>query len=532
MTRQLPSLLTPTHRLPSKSLPQRILIWITALFDHSWRSLHRSGLFVPLTFAVIMLWRRPFTDAGDFDYDEGINLMKSLLYTLGYRLYADIWNDQPPLLTALLSWWFRGVGASVAAARVLIALFSAALLWSFYLVLRRSVTLFAAAVAVTLLMLSEYYLRLSGAVMIGLPALALAMVAVTLLLQGDGRKWSLIASALVMAAACQTKLFVAALFPAFALYFLAEGATGAGAPTWRQRLRHMTSWFAIVAVAFLAQGLYFQSLNVDLLVNSHLTAQASNQATAVADGINFFTNFYQQHGVYLVIALIGIIYALRQRQRAVLFPLAWFLTAVVGLALHRPLWYHHVLLLTIPLCWLCAFGVEAWVQFLLKLIAQQPWYTAPARVTLLATSAAAVIAALLLLPSPLFTRLSEQASIYRPLYVWEVVQQLQEDEKQHPGFVFTDRPFYAFKAELPVTPAMTVISSKRFKSGLITEETMLDAFTEYKPEYVILQRFTNDYGDAVMGEIDSDYELVLEIGPARYYQRHEEKKNSLLDDAS
>ncbi len=58
-----------------------------------------------------MAWRAPYADPRDWDYDEGINLMKVLLVDRGYALYTDIWSDQPPLLTAMLSWWFKPFGS-------------------------------------------------------------------------------------------------------------------------------------------------------------------------------------------------------------------------------------------------------------------------------------------------------------------------------------------------------------------------------------------------------------------------------------
>ena len=108
-------------------------------------------------------------------------------------------------------------GESVAAARILVALFSALLLWSFYLVLYNAVAVFAAVGATLLLVLSQFYLRLSGSVMIGLPALALATLSLVLLVRGKQPWWTLILSAFVMALALETKLFVAGLFPAIGL---------------------------------------------------------------------------------------------------------------------------------------------------------------------------------------------------------------------------------------------------------------------------------------------------------------------------
>ena len=40
-----------------------------------------------------------------------------------------------------------------------------------------------------------------------------------------------------------------------------------------------------------------------------------------------------------------------------LAPLAWFVVGVAAFTVQRPLWYHHTLVLGIPLTWLSAYGV-------------------------------------------------------------------------------------------------------------------------------------------------------------------------------
>jgi hypothetical protein len=101
-----------------------------------------------------------------------------------------------------------------------------------------------------------------------------------------------------------------------------------------------------------------------------------------------------------------------------------------------------------------------------------------------------------------------------------MVYQLQIDAQTQPGFVFTDRPFYAFQAGLPVTPPIAALSRKRLESGVLTYDDMLAALTQYKPQYIILQRFSDaEYSAEVMAEIHRHYELVLEIDPGRYYRR-------------
>ncbi|MEM7530798.1 MAG: hypothetical protein AAF639_01365 [Chloroflexota bacterium] len=504
---------------------------------YTWQFLLKTGVFIPVAFIAFMLWRDPFSFPADYDYDEGINLMKTMLYDQGFRLYIDVWNDQPPLLTVMLSQWFDWVGQSVESARFLITLFSALLLWSFYLAMHQSVTAFAATIGVVLLVLSEFYLRLSAAVMVGLPSIALAMLSITLLMiscRQEGHEYKtpkkirisqIILSAIVMALALQTKLFVLILLPFVGFYFLLSKLNQTP-PLTRQRTRFVQAiiWGTVLLSAFFIIGLYFRSLNPSMLIQTHFGAETRGQIAFAEESREFLVNFATQQRFYLFLAAVGVFWGLLQRRRGVLLPLFWFVISVVGMAFHRPLWYHHIVLLTIPLSWMAAFSVEAWAYLFNNLANAATTYTASmrmayARLALLVASTLVFFVALLFYPSALPKRIEEQSKTYRPLYVWEMVHQLRDDGLAEPGFVFTDRPFYAFQAGQPVTPPIASISRKRIETGIITDETMYDALIDYEPQYIILERFVGYYGDAVMAEINAHFELILEIGPARYYRR-------------
>ena len=58
----------------------------------------------------------PLSTAVRVGADEGFNLAKATLCLKGHKLYSEIWNDQPPLhtivLTKLLAWQQRLNGSS------------------------------------------------------------------------------------------------------------------------------------------------------------------------------------------------------------------------------------------------------------------------------------------------------------------------------------------------------------------------------------------------------------------------------------
>src|SRR5919206_5400049 len=80
-----------------------------------------GNLLLPILIALIFLAFTfsyyPFREKIQFDSDEGLNLMRSMLVVLGHPLYSEVSSDQPPLFTQLLGLLFRVVGFEVNPAR-------------------------------------------------------------------------------------------------------------------------------------------------------------------------------------------------------------------------------------------------------------------------------------------------------------------------------------------------------------------------------------------------------------------------------
>lgn len=488
----------------------------TALHS-GWTFLTRTGLFVPVLYFLFLLRRAPHVDPQDWDYDEGINLNKALLLRDGFTLYSDIWSDQPPLLTGLLAGWAALFGESVTAARLLIMLFAALLVWMLYLAARSATSTAAAVVAVVMLILSEFFLRLSGAVMVGLPALALAMTAAAILAQGERTWWRLVAAAPVMAAALQIKLISALVGPAIVVHLL-WGPAGAAMPSFGRRLLRAAAFGVLTLVVFVLIALPFNAVQPGLLLGTHFGAPTYTQAMFLEEKSTFLPNFFKQHVAYLLVGLVGVLWAARRRDRSLLLPLTWFMTTLAALTVHRPLWYHHTIMLSVPLAWVCAYGVQAWVAQFDKLTTDQNPTVTKTRAGFLVTAAVALTLALLLLPRPLEQRQHDQMRINRPNYIPHIFQRFSEHAAVEPGWVFTDHPFYAYQAGLPVPPPIAAISRKRLETGIITQGGMVATLEEYWPKYVILERFTHTYSEEFMQILREKYDLVVEIEPAQYYR--------------
>src|ERR671919_63713 len=86
-------------------------------------------IVIALTFLVFTFSYYPFREKIQFDSDEGLNLMRSMLVVLGHPLYSEVSSDQPPLFTQLLGLVLRVVGLEVNPARFFVLLFSSLLVW-------------------------------------------------------------------------------------------------------------------------------------------------------------------------------------------------------------------------------------------------------------------------------------------------------------------------------------------------------------------------------------------------------------------
>src|SRR5436189_3425684 len=93
-----------------------------------------GDLLLPIVIALIFLAFTfsyyPFREKLQYDTDEGLNLMRSMLVELGHPLYIEVSSDQPPLFNEILALVFRVAGFEVNVARMLVLLFSTLLVWA------------------------------------------------------------------------------------------------------------------------------------------------------------------------------------------------------------------------------------------------------------------------------------------------------------------------------------------------------------------------------------------------------------------
>jgi 4-amino-4-deoxy-L-arabinose transferase-like glycosyltransferase len=469
--------------------------------------LYRSaGWLVPISFFCIVYWLMPLKDVLQFDPDEGIELAKVTLLSQGYRLYAQVWNDQPPLLTILLSEWFKLFGTNIEAARILILSFSTLLVGAFYQTLRFSLGMGSALLGTTALCLTLNFLRLSVSVMRGLPAIALAMLGIYFVLLATAlplgkpdyqqqSRWrpglATIASGICCGLSLQIKFFAVLLFPACFLHLLLGWR-------WHQQLKKPTTqrwsitllWLFVCSVTFVGVGLATQSFSLDQLLVTHLDG-ATQGSLQREPSWQLLLMFLAQDLDYSLLAGIGIWQLLRDRNMHVpTLPLTWLVTVLSVLTFYQPLWYHYYPLLSIPVVWLATHGLTQSYSF----IHQKQWFRQIHWSKLRPISGRGLASGFLILAIVLapikFTILVVQNHLFVQDSVTkaEIIQQVQAYRSQT-RWLFTDLPIVSFYTGIKVPPELAVFSTKRLKSDSLGIPKLLQILETYRPEQVLLGRY-------------------------------------------
>ncbi|MEM9541367.1 MAG: glycosyltransferase family 39 protein [Cyanobacteria bacterium P01_E01_bin.42] len=457
---------------------------------------HRENLFnlgLPLFCFVFIGSVMPIAKTFQFDSDEGQEMVKALLYSQGFSLYGEIWSDQPPLFTFLLSHWlnvFDFLGNSIFSARLLVLCFATLLLWSFSQILRLSLGMIPALVGTLLLIFSLNFMRLSVSIMIGLPSLSLAMVAIYFLFlyfKKNQYSYFTVFSGIAFGLSLQLKMYTIFLFPLLLFYWLAPFKNKDASRKFGGFLPGILwclSWLGTFTIA----GFLLGALDLQNFFQFHLTSNVKD-AFPNQSSLHDITIMYLQDLDYGLFAILGVCQIWKSRDFFAKFPLIWLVLATAILLNHKPIWYHHYLLLSIPLTWLATYGIVEAIQVLKKI----GWFAALKKRQVKAIfkpryTAIALLFAYLALPVKLsFLGLQNQQFLQESRDRQEVLQQLvaYQDSTQ---WLFTDLPMYAAHAGLNVPPEIATLSRKRIASGEISDDFLKSLFAKYAPEQCLIEK--------------------------------------------
>jgi 4-amino-4-deoxy-L-arabinose transferase-like glycosyltransferase len=444
-------------------------------------TLNLAAPFLLVTLAFLYM---PIKQTFEFDFDEGLNLMKAFLYYKGFPLYTSIWSDQPPLLTYILAIWFRVFGPSIFASRLLILLFSCILIYCFQQILQQLVGKIPALLSSLFLIASWSYLKLSVSVMIGLPSLALAVLSLYCITayQQKNNRWLIILSGCLFALSLQIKLFTIILIPLLILLLFGFRIQREQNEKIIRAIIDSLIWLFSLGLTYFITGILLNSFNYEQLLEAHVGGNIEEEFTS--NGLKFMLNMFYKDRFVVCLAVLGTITASFKKRWDVIFPLTWLLTAMLVLINHKPVWYHHYLLVSIPMVWLSAYGV----LFALNFIKNQRYsnftfFDFDSIKTLILPSLAILLVVVSVVAIPI--KLSNPGG--RPSPQWELVDLLKKHSEET-KWVFSDRPIIPLYAQLPIPPEVAVLSQKRFVSGNFSYDKLLDVLEKYRPEQIVLTR--------------------------------------------
>ncbi len=510
------------------------------------------ALFVGLQFFL------PLGTAIQIGADEGYELAKATLSIKRFKMYTEVWNDQPPLHTFLITEILKHLSPSVIGPRLLTTFFAGMLLTAVFFISLRLKGLLVAVLATVMLLAAPIFLELGASCMVEIPAMAPALVAIWVLIAGSLGlakskdtnstkdwfvKWrvrEMVAGAL-FGIAFQIKFINLVLLPLVALIlWLRWHGTGTPIKSW------FTSALAMVvgcSVAFVAinQWVDGQGFLVQFRQSweAHFASAKSLEYGSPADHPFDWRVLFKNWDVS-VPALLGVIVCLRQALKRgmggifrrgisagsndhllVLIPVVWLAVNLTVFATHKPWWSCYYLHIAVPLCFCAAIGVEwGWQQ-----------------VKLWRKSALAVIFGLYVLVAVPWmvervylemTSIRSCPRIYTCLFLEDI-----ERYKPFTKWIYTEEPVYSFHAGIPMPPKFAVVALKRLWSGDMTNEKIHNEMWSIKPGIILLQNENRQmpFNDLIATE----YQPVYEDDKHRLYVHKEviakQRQSAALQDS-
>lgn len=302
------------------------------------------------------------------DYDEGVYTQTARLLASGHPLVTDVFISQPPLFPAvLLPGWLRG---GIAGARIEVLMFAVVAVLATWWLGRAVLGRAAAAWGAALLAASPAFLAVAGRVEAEVPALALALVALALLVREParaaaartGRSGRMVLSGVLFGAAVMIKLLVVPMAaPAVLLVMAMPGTAG-------RRVVRVLLWGGSAGVVVLAVAapfwhggqLYGQTVGFHVAAQGFQAGIAGNLVVLRDSPVT--TAMFALAGLTLLVLLSRQVAGRRGAARPVneggwparLVVPVWFLTALGFLVVHVPLFDHHLLLAVPPAALLIA----------------------------------------------------------------------------------------------------------------------------------------------------------------------------------
>lgn len=469
------------HHAAGRRSPMCVLRWCG---EYGW-------LILPplLVFWVTILG--PWWSLYQINVDEGFNLMKGALVAKGFRLYAEIWSDQPPLFSYILAVKELIWPGDVGLARGIILIFSCLLLAALFRIIKVYEGAAAAWFGVFLLASGWIYGSLSVAVMIGLPALAVATFSLERLIDkaSPGRT---VVSGILFGLALNIKYFVFPVALGAALLIMFPEKQNEEAGTFR--IRRLLMWFGSAFTIFASIALVTKQPILDQLISPHLAV--SRTETTPFGSVGPLFAYLSTWPSIIPGAVLGFICTVIWHRRCRVVPAALTVVALTILANHTPLWNHHALLPAIPMAWLASVGFTEAVGYA-STAKSSAWLRLAAGIVVIGLLAGSVPNA------DVMIKMFQASQKER----FDAVEALRKQQGARPWLV-TDVLIDAYYLGSLVPPNLAVYSKKRLDSGNLPAAMIISEIERWKPAQIMFRRPNMAIHPEVMAYLKQHYQFM------------------------
>ncbi|MGA2248578.1 MAG: glycosyltransferase family 39 protein [Verrucomicrobiota bacterium] len=441
----------------------------------------------------------PLGSALQFGGDEDYELMPSFLMSRGFKLYQDIWSDQPPVLFMLLGSAFKVWGPSILVGRLIAAGFGLLLFATFYQLVYLRVGYRAAFFVVFFLLASPGILQISVSVMQEVPAFGTALASARLLFQWrKHHHWVwLLASGAIMGIALGIKLTAIIVAPAMIIEIALAWQIDGRNPWLKPALVTTAKWAAAIGTVFGLACLIWGRGSVASSWKAHF-AETSVYGLQSPGDFHMPSSVFFDHAECVGAAIVGLIFVARTRQwREFAFPVTLICTAFAIHLVHRPWWMYYYLHLAIPMSWLAGFAVSEAIAKVPEPFTKGQFNWSSQR-TWQAMGLCALIAITLVRSEGRFEGglkdLRQRERIDRSAIIAKM-----EVYAAHTHWVYapSSKEAYPFSVQLPMPPELAVVTLKRFWSDQITTKEIVDTCRRYQVEQLMLNagKHEEDWND-------------------------------------
>lgn len=487
--------------------------FIKFVFQDKNKEFYIFNLIIPLFFIIFALILMPIDKVFYFDPDEGIELAKATLASQNLIFDHEFWDPQPLLFNIILGKYLNLVGFSIIKARIFTLFFATICIWCFAHILRLSVGNISALISIFLLIISINFLRLSVSVMQGLPCLTLAVLAIYwfMLYSNNGKLFFLILSGISLATSLQTKMITVFLIPVIIIFIFLNF------PEFKRKVISIFYFLIAITLGFIIIGILTHSLDLQKIFLFHIS-DSLQQEYAHHNSLKYVILVYLQNFDFFLLTIVGINLKIikNNENKFYLIPLLWLVTITLLFINYKPLWYHYIILINIPLIWLGSYGIKTILldHNYQKLMNFDLWQSRKKRFSKFTIFT--LFFTLFVIPIKIGVITLENHDFIKNSQKEFTNLQRILTYKNQTNWLFTDIAMYNFYSHINIPSEIAVLPQKRLISHNLNQQLLLDILQKYQPEQILIERFPIII-DEIKPYLDTNYHQIYADQKTKHY---------------